>query len=146
MPYGKFKPAKTTLIKNRWDGHEATVSTPDGYGGLFWGRVYDAGNTLIFPASDYFMRLAEDKQLDTFEYWNILTELIDRHCVEYLNPLMGQNLNYNYQSGFGGDDCDGLIDFWLPVQVPDLPDMPFTIEGKPYVLKWQYSPGGDDDE
>lgn len=144
MPYGKFKPAEKYVVKNPWDGSKTKVSHPDGYSGLFWGRVYDAGNTLIYPASDYFMHLAEDKKVETFEYWNILYELIDGYCAKHITPLKGDSTKHHYQSGFGGDECDGLIDFWLPVQVPDLPDMPFTIEGKPYVLKWKYS--GDDDE
>lgn len=133
------------MIKT-WGENTVKISNPEGYYGLFWGRVYDQNGKCIYPASDYFMKLAEEKKIDTFHYWDTIYELIDAYCKKHITPLVEDDDDdkYHYQSGFGGDECDGLIDFWLPKQVPDLPDMPFTIDGTSYVLKWVYA--GDDED
>jgi hypothetical protein len=144
MPFGKFYPAKTETIKNI-RGETIEHSSPAGYGGLFWGRVYDSEGKRIRMAEDYFWELGKvDHPEDDFKYWYDIDELIHQHCLKYIHPYRG---DLHYQSGFGGDECDGLIDFWVKEPIPEMPDMPFEIAGKKYTIKWEYSSGSmyDDD-
>jgi hypothetical protein len=141
MPFGKFYPAKKEPIKTI-SGETIEHSSPDGYGGLFWGCVYDSDGKQIRMAQDYFWNLGKDDHPeDDFKYWYDIDELIHQHCLKYIHPYRGDR--HHYQSGFGGDESDGLIDFWVKEQVPEMPDMPFEIAGKQYVLKWEYSSGDD---
>jgi hypothetical protein len=142
MPFGTFHPAEDKVITTMY-GDQVPLKTPAGYGGLFWGHVYDSDGKQLCMASEYFLDLGKtDHPEDDFKYWYDIDELIHRHCMKYVHPYRGDT--HHYQSGFGGDDCDGLIDFWLTEQVPEMPDMPFEIAGTQYVLKWTYSPGSMD--
>jgi len=136
MPFGKFHAAKDEMITTM-RGDKVPLKTPAGYGGLFWGRVYGPDGKKITIAQDYFMELGKDE--DEFKYWYEIDALIHQHCMKYIHPYRGDN--HHYQSGFGGDESDGLIDFWTEKPIPEMPDMPFEIAGKAYVLKWDYSHG-----
>ena len=140
MPFGKFHPAKDEMITTQ-RGEKVPLKTPAGYGGLFWGRVYGPDGKRIKIAQDYFMELGQDE--DEFKYWYEIDTLIHQHCVKYISPYCGPR--HHYQSGFGGDESDGLIDFWTEKPIPEMPDMPFEIAGKAYVLKWEYSSGSHDE-
>ena len=118
MSFGKYQPKDSTL------------NTHSGYAGLFWGHIYDSKGNEIKNAEEHFM---------PFEYWDIIDDAIGEHCNKYLGPLIKNNLIYSYQYGFGGDNCNGLIDFWLPVQVSEMPDLKFKIKDEEYTLKWECS-------
>ena len=139
MSFGKFQPAKTETIKNM-HGETVTVNTPAGYSGLFWGAVYNSKGKNIRQADDYFLELGETHDPDDgFKYWDIISDAISEHCVKYIEPVCGPH--HHYQSGFGGDESNGLIDFWTEKPIPEMPDMEFEIAGKKYVIKWKYSSG-----
>ena len=74
------------------------------------------------------------------EAWDIINDKL--HCQ--LQTQIGKvDFNkYHWQCGFGGDEMDGLLDFWLPTQIACPADMHFTILGKNYVMSFIY--GGDD--
>jgi hypothetical protein len=147
MSFGKFHPAKKSTLKTI-DGETKTVDTPAGYGGLFWGYVYNSQEKVIPHAEDYFLELGEKNDpSDQFKYWDIIDHKITSHCLKYIDPYCGAN--HHYQSGFGGDEGNGLIDFWTEKRIPEMPDLEFEIEGEKYTIKWLYSSGGyessDDD-
>jgi hypothetical protein len=144
MPFGKFSPARNEIITTM-GGDKVPLHTPAGYGGLFWGSVYGSDGNKIKRAENYFRELGEvDHPEDDYTYWYDIDELISEHCIKYIGPYRG-DIHHNYQSGFGGDECDGLIDFWTEKPLPDMPNMPFEIAGKRYILKWEYSSGSDSD-
>lgn len=139
MPFGKFIPAKNEIITNI-RGEQVPLNTPSGYVGLFWGRVFHANGRRIKMAEDYFYELAKKNNEDSeFTYWELIDAEIGKHCQKYLKS----DDKYHYQYGFGGDESDGIIDFWLPEQVQEMPPLRFKIRGKTYILRWEYS-GGDD--
>lgn len=136
--YGKFHPASSEEITNI-DGQTVTLNNPPGFGGLFRACVYDSNDTRILYAEDYFMDLAIEDGLDTFAYWDIINESIELYCTEHFEPLVAENSAHTYQCGFGGDEGDGLIDFWLPTPILDnIPDIPVIINSETYILKWRY--------
>lgn len=142
MPFGKFRPAENKIITNIY-GEKVPLNTPSGYGGLFWGSVYDAKGKRINLASDYFW----DRKLpldDQFDAWEHISECIDAHCSKYVAPYCDDR--HSYQSGFGGDESDGLIDFWAKDPIPEMPDMPFEVAGEKYTIRWDYSSGHDDSD
>ncbi len=144
MPFGKFRPARDEIITTM-SGDKVPLHTPAGYGGLFWGRVYGPDGNRIRIADDYFWELGQvDHPEDDFKYWYDIDELINQHCTKYIGPYRGSD--HHYQSGFGGDESSGLIDFWTAERIPEMPDMPFEIAGKAYVLKWEYSSGSDESD
>lgn len=139
MAYGSFKPAEVKTFKDFKD-ETVVLNTPAGYAGLFLGRLYDSDGYRVRCGSNYLMDLAEENgEEDGFAYWDVVSALIDKQCETYLKPLMNGDESYAYQSGFGGDESDGLIDFWLPTQVPELPNIPFEVGGKKFELRWEYS-------
>jgi len=141
MPFGKFIPARNDIITRR-DGTKTTLNTPPGYGGLFWGRVYDKDGQRIHLAEEYFYELAKtNKERSDFTYWEIIDAEIGKHCDKYIGPFYKSS--HHYQYGFGGDESDGIIDFWLPEQVPEMPPMVFEIRGEKYTIEWEYSSGDD---
>lgn len=111
----------------------------NGYGGLFWGAVYDSDELRILSASDYFVDLAESNDLDMFTYCDAINELINHCCHKQFDSLLDKTTTHCYQSGFGGSNCDGLIDFWLPKPIPEMPDIQFIIDDKRYTLRWTFS-------
>ncbi len=144
MPFGKFYPAKTERVKTIL-GEVVTFNTPAGYGGLFWGSVYDSDGNAISNAQDYFLELGKaHNRYHDYEYWDVIVDFIDEHCLKYVNPYCGDK--HHYQSGFGGDEADGVIDFWVEEQLPEMPKMPFEIAGKSYIMKWYYSTGDPRDD
>ncbi len=141
MAYGLFKQAEVKTFKDFKD-ETVVLNTPAGYAGLFWGRLYDSDGYRIYCGSEILMRLAQENgETDMFAYWDVVSKLIDKQCETYLKPLMNGDESYAYQSGFGADECDGLIDFWLPTKVPELPNIPFEVGGKKFELRWEYSTG-----
>lgn len=139
MPFGKFYPAKKEMIKTM-RGESVLLETPAGYGGLFWGRVYDSDGKRMRMASDYFWNLGQENNPEhDFQYWEDIDQLIGEYCAKYIHPYCGDR--HHYQYGFGGDESDGLIDFWVKDPIPEIPDMPFEIAGKKYVIKWEFSSG-----
>lgn len=145
MAFGKFIPAESKIITNIY-GEKVPLNKPAGYAGLFWGTVFDENGGKIDVASDYFRELASDLgEDDDFCYWEIIDHAIEQYCKKHLRPISDKSERHHYQYGFGGDNCDGLIDFWLPESVPEMPDLEFTIDNKKYTIRWEYSPGDDDD-
>ena len=141
MTFGKFKPARNEIITTM-RGDKVPVSTPAGYGGLFWGRVYGSDGTRIRNAEEYFWDLGKvDHPDDDFKYWYEIDARINEHCTKYIAPYC--DAHHHYQSGFGGDESDGLIDFWTEKPIPVMPTMRFEIAGQAYFLKWEYSGGHD---
>lgn len=141
MPFGKFHPAESKLITNVY-GRQVPLNMPSGYAGLFWGRVYRENGEKISLGSEYFYRLAKTNgEENEFIYWDIIYAEIGKHCKQYVDPYF--NEGYHYQYGFGGDESDGVIDFWLPEQIPEMPPLHFTINNEKYVLQWEYSNGDD---
>lgn len=139
MPYGKYNPAKSEKIINS-RGETTIINTPEGYSGLFWGKVY-CDDVEIQNAEDYFLKITGSDEHLEFDYWDQISDIIEQHCTKYIFPYVKDHYNYHYQSGFGGDECDGLIDFWLPVPIPKMPDIVFKIQGKIYQLRWTFSSG-----
>jgi hypothetical protein len=140
MSFGRFYPAENRIITNIY-GEKVPLNKPSGYGGLFWGSVYDAKGKHIEMASDYFWD-REDLNTEDLNAWEEISNFIDDHCSKYIKPYCDDR--HHYQSGFGGDECDGLIDFWTKDPIPDMPDMPFEIAGEKYTIRWDYSGGHDD--
>lgn len=143
MSYGKYNSEKDNKIIDMF-GKEVSFKTPEGYSGLFWGTVYNSKGKIMDDASDYFWDLSEEHENDGFEYWETISNFIEEHCSKYIAPYCGQD--YHYQCGFGASDMNGLIDFCTKKPIPEMPDMPFEIEGKKYVIKWKYSSGHDDSD
>lgn len=138
MSFGKFYPASESIIGKK------TIKKPSGYSGLFWGTVYDTEDKVVENASTYFSNLAdEEEDLDTFEYWETIYDKINLHCAEYIDPYIDEDERYHVQIGFGGSYCDGLIEFWSPVLIPEMPNLKFKIKDKQYTIKWEFSSGCD---
>lgn len=131
--YGKYSKAKSLVITSS-NGEKVSIKNPAGYSGIFFGSVYDSNDNKIKSAENYFI----DEDHD-YTQWDIISEKIDEYCAKYIDPLLGTNPHYSYQCGFGGKFFDGLIDFWLPVKVPELPNLAFEIKDKKYTMKWEYS-------
>lgn len=135
---GKYQPAETTTVQTK-DG-EKTIHTPEGYSGIIWGRLYDSHGTYIRMGDDYIDQLATKNGADNCDYWLEITDLIYAHCDTYLKPIRDKSEHkyYSYQCEFGGDGGSGMIDFWLPEQIPELPEMHFTIGGESFIMRWNY--------
>jgi hypothetical protein len=135
--YGKFKKAHYYPEKVLRNGQvmKARIS-PKGYYGMFWGTVSNEDGFTVEYASDYFLRI-EDKGK---EAWDIINDKLHRHLQTHIGEVDFHK--YHWQCGFGGDEMDGLLDFWLPTRIKCPPDMEFKILDKKYVMSFDYS--GDD--
>lgn len=141
MPFGEFNPEEVSF-HNVSSGQRVPHFMPSGYSGLFWGKMFYGNGRRINSADNYFVELArKNGENDEYIYWTLIDAAIEKHCEDYLGPILKDNEKYTYQYGFGGDECDGLIDFWLPKQVPKMPPLRFKILGKKYILRWEYSSG-----
>jgi len=135
MPFGKFIPAKNEIITNMY-GEQVPLNTPPGYGGLFWGHVFHGNGRRIKIAQDYFMELAKKNgEEHDFVYWELIDAEIGKHCEKYIGPYFKPS--HHYQYGFGGDESDGIIDFWLPEPVAETPPLRFKIRNKRYIIRWE---------
>jgi hypothetical protein len=148
MVYGTFHPAETKIITNVF-GNKVLSKTPEGYSGLFWGKMsfeMDDGTGDIVEielknAQDYFLTLGREfRPDDPYIFWTKIDRSIGRYCEKYIAPYMNNNIAYNYQYGFGGDKCDGLIEYWLPVQIPQMKRWRFKILDTYYIYEWTTPP------
>jgi len=149
--YGKFKKAhyypETTLRNGQV--MKARIS-PKGYSGMFWGSVRNEDGSLVKGTRMYNGEPFETDSAEQFffdiedngrEAWDIINDKLHRHLQKHIGEV--DRDKYHWQCGFGGDEMDGLLDFWLPTQIECPPDMKFEILGKKYVMSFHYS--GDDE-
>ena len=132
IKYGEFKSENRFI--NQFNNKE--VVTPSGYYGLFVGRVYDSSNNLIHDADTYFWNLdkSSEKIIDLDSIGKDLRLHLDKkwHHIETVSS------KYYYQAGFGGDEGDGSIDFFLEKKIVCPPDMKFKVYNKNYTMKFIY--------
>lgn len=131
-------------------GHKHTSKSGiTGYIGLFWGSVRNEDGSVLKSTKKYGEEIVEsDSATDYFfdiedngnEAWDIINEKLQRHMRTHIGKVDFHE--YHWQCGFGGDEMDGLLDFWLPTQIGCPPDMQFEILGRKYVMSFNY--GGND--
>jgi hypothetical protein len=109
-----------------------STSGTTGYGGLFWGSVRNEDGSDIEYASDFFFNVDDNGH----DAWDIINDKLYFHLRKHIGQV--DLINYHWQSGFGGDEMDGLLDFWLPTQIECPPDMQFKILGKNYIMSFKY--------
>jgi hypothetical protein len=96
------------------------------YCGLIWGRVYTANNIRIKDAESLFWDENPDLYIEISDY-------IFEHVRKYIH------VGY-FQSGFGGDDQDGCIDYAWDKPVPKIDPMQFEINGRKYIMRFSAPP------
>ena len=116
-----------------------------GYTGLFWGSVRNADGsavkgTRIYNGEEFPTDSAEEYFFNIEDAWEIINDKLYRHLHTHIGDV--EHDKYHWQCGFGGDEMDGLLDFWLPRQIACPPDMTFEVLGKKYVMSFSY--GGED--
>jgi hypothetical protein len=107
-----------------------------GYLGMFWGSVRNEDRTALEDAADYFFDIVDNGR----DAWDIINDKLHRHLRKHIGEV--DPIKYHWQCGFGGDEMDGLLDFWLPTQITCPPDMKFAILDRKYVMSFSYA--GDD--
>lgn len=95
-------------------------------GGLIRAQVYGP-NGLIKHADDFF-----DCETDE---WVIINDAMKKVLIPIL-PERGVDKS-NWQCGFGGDEGNGLVDYWLPKKIAYLPNVVFKIKGIEYKMIFQ---------
>ena len=130
--YGEFKPEERFI--NQFSNKEVVI--PAGYSGLFVGSVYDSRNKLIPDADTYFWNL--DQSMGKLGDDSIFYELRS-HLAKKWHPIESAYSKYSYQSGFGGDEGSGMVDFFLEKKMPCPPDIKFKVYNKNYTMKFRYS-------
>lgn len=111
---------------------------------LFTAKVYvvnkeyqqHTGETQEIEISDpknYFTVLGE-------KYVRQISDLVENHCEKYLFPLLSESEQKRLFAGFGGDCMSGLIDCHSskPLDIENIPDTTFEIEGRHYRMEWHY--------
>ena len=96
------------------------------YTGLIHGSVYDTKGDLMKEAEWHFW----DTDPDLF---TVIGNIISEHVRKYMDRGC-------FQAGFGGDDLDGCIDYSWNKPAPDIPEMPFEINGQKYSMRFSASP------
>ena len=99
-----------------------------GYSGIFWGSVRNEDGSQLQYAQDVFFEIDGA--------WEIINDKLQRHLQKHIGVV--DRKNYHWQCGFGGDEMDGMLDFWLPTPLDCPPDMKFTILNKKYVMSFSY--------
>jgi hypothetical protein len=87
---------------------------------------------------------------DTFEpeddYYTI-NEKLKSHCEEYRKANFTEEENkelddsqsiYEFRCGFGGDDQNGVINFFVPKQIPLPSKMKFMINNIAYIMRFKF--------
>lgn len=130
MPYGEYIPTED-------------MSVPERYSGLLWATIYEPNGKEIILAQTYFEQLAKTHGKNNNEYTDLVRKVIRNYCKNYIK-LFCTDINYHAcQSGFGNENCNGLIDF-TTVKPIRAPDTLFGINDELYTIKWTYSSGLDD--
>lgn len=103
---------------------------PYNWCGLMRAKVYTDKGELIRRMSEYVMFGVPNGD----HICSDIADLLHDHAKKYLpKDESGKNV---WQTGFGGDEGDGLIDYALDVEPPDIPDMEFVVDGKTYIMKF----------
>ena len=99
--------------------------------GLIYGRVYHEDGSFLANADDYFYELDGEE----IRLWNSIADKLQKHVEKHFPRYKsGKNV---WQTGFGGDEGTGLIDYALESSPPMLPNMPFKINNKAYYMTFQ---------
>jgi len=140
MGYGKFSPARK-FSGTRMDGSHYSGETPNGYTGMFRAKVTLANGKEIlteygcnvYSVSNYF-----------FERDNNSWETVNEFMKKFYGPIVPYDGSYGCQYAFGGDESDGLIDFFAKERVELPRPMKFELFGNEYLLTWYYQSEEDD--
>jgi hypothetical protein len=97
--------------------------------GLIHAKVYNEDGSHFANADDYFFDIDE-----TGVFCEIISNNLENHILNYF-PVRERGKN-TWQTGFGGDEGSGLIDFALQANPPLIPDLEFKIDGKNYTMKF----------
>lgn len=143
MSYGKFVPARK-YSGTREDGTTYSGEIPAGYSGLFRARISNVDETPIL----------DDNGVKLYRYTSVSDHWFnkDESIFEIVNDCMENKYGcivldgkpYGAQYGFGGDECDGLIDFFAKERVKLPEPMKFEAFGKEYLMTWYYASYDDD--
>ena len=96
------------------------------YVGLVRAKIYNKDD-IIRNAQDEFFSIDENS-------WLEISNKMTKHVKKFFpKKEYGKN---TWQSGFGGDDSDGTIDFALQAHPPAISDMRFKFNGKFYTMKF----------
>jgi hypothetical protein len=134
MAYGKFIPARK-FSGTRKDGTKYSGESPAGYSGLFRAnvtyangkRVFAEDGDEVYSVSDYFFNRDESS-------WETVNDSMDK----FYGAIVPRDGTYGCQYGFGGDEGDGLIDFFAKERIEVPKPMKFELFGTEYVMSWYY--------
>jgi len=147
--YGQLKKARYHVKKTLLNGKSINAHiSPKGYYGVFWGSVsnedgsvptrmkkFGDGEIETENAQEYFYDMkVDDRGNDAYD---IINDNLHRHLQTHIGEV--DPIKYHWQCGFGGDEMDGMLDFWLPTKIKCPPDMKFAILGKNYVMSFSYA-------
>jgi hypothetical protein len=102
---------------------------PYNVSGLIRAKVYNEDGSHFANADGYFFTMDE-----TGVFWEMISNDLENHVAKYF-PVREHDKN-TWQTGFGGDEGNGLIDFALQTNPPMIPDLEFTINGTHYTMKF----------
>ena len=98
--------------------------------------MYDSDNNLIPDADTYFWELDKNGYLEDADS---ISKDLDKHLSNNWHSVESSSSKYSYQSGFGGNNGDGLVDFFLENKMPCPKDMKFKVYNKNYTMKFRYN-------
>jgi hypothetical protein len=116
-----------------------------GYVGMFWGTVLNEDGSKLKGMMKYGDEMVKTNQASDILFdvtdgdqtaWEIINDDLSIHITKHIGNV---DQPYSWQCGFGGDEMDGCLDFWLPTKIACPPDMQFEINGKMYIMKFKYS-------
>ena len=124
-------------VSNKLYGDKKTHSKKvEGYEGEFYGIISEKNTGHQITENDF----------DTEEY-DIINEKLNLHCEEYRKANFTEEENkelddsqsiYEFRCGFGGDDQNGVINFFVSKQIPLPSKMKFTINNITYIMRFKF--------
>jgi len=123
-------------------GDKMTMGKSVGYNGEFYGKIVvkETGESVDQDDFEY------DENGELSNDWDFIYDTMDGHFDKYLLDTFTQaelrtineNSDYMFYHGFGGDEGDGIFNFFSPKKIPLPPPMEFTAPGtgETYVMSF----------
>lgn len=119
-------------------GDEKTRSNIKGYEGEFYGIIHNKETN---------KKIDVDEEFDEQDDYSYIEEELKSHCKKYCEDNFTKEENkelnradseYEFICGFGGDEQDGIINFFVQKKIPLPPDMEIKFDDNTYIMSFKF--------
>jgi hypothetical protein len=137
-PHGPKNSPRANNNSTKKYGDKKTRSNVEGYEGEFYGIIHDKKTG---------KKIVVDDEFDEEDDYPYIQKKLKSHCAKYCEDNFTKEENkelddpdseYEFICGFGGDEQDGIINFFVDKKIPLPPNMEIEFDDKTYIMSFKF--------